>query len=81
MGSYLYSPPSYLSGFARLLDFGNTYDHYNRAITANQADTVGILWDWAAVASDMWKGVAIFEAKYSSELCRPVTTELESSNR
>ena len=81
MGSYLYSAPSYLSGFARLLDFGNTYDHYNRTPSPNQADALGVLWDWAAVASDMRKAIATFEANYSSELCRPVTSELEFSNR
>ena len=81
MGSYLYSPPSYLSGFARLLDFGNTYDHYNRVASVHQADGLGLLWDWAAVASDMRNSVSIFEAKHASELRHPSAAEAEFSNR
>lgn len=78
MGSYLYSCPGVLSGVARLLDFGNTYDQYNRAPNANQADALGILWDWATVADDMWKGVTLYQIKYDSELRADVTAKDEA---
>lgn len=62
MGSYLYAPPSFLSGAARLLDFGNTYDAYNHTATGNQADSLGLLWDWAVVGNDLWQGVIAYQA-------------------
>jgi len=81
MGSYLYSPPSYLSGFARLLDFGNTYDQYNRAVSGQQADALGLLWDWSAVASDMRKAVVMFEAGSASGLPKPTALDVQFANR
>ena len=82
MGSYLYANPSFLSGVARLLDFGNTYDDYNRAPTGRQADSLGMLWDWAKVADDMWKGINVYELKYGSELHRSAPTDdVEFANR
>ena len=82
MGSYLYSQPEFWSGFARLLDFGNTYDQYNRAPVPKQADALGLLWDWATVSDDLRNGVSIFEAKYSSELHQQAAAnEVEFSKR
>ena len=82
MGSYLYSQPEFWSGFARLLDFGNTYDQYNRAPGPKQADALGLLWDWAAIADDVRQSVVIFEAKYGSELRqKAAANEVEFSKR
>jgi hypothetical protein len=66
MGSlYLCAPPSALSGAARLLDFGNTFDSYNRAEIGAEADALGILWDWAMVGDSLWQ--ALFEFESSTE--------------
>jgi hypothetical protein len=82
MGSYLYSQPEFWSGFARLLDFGNTYDQYNSAPGPKQADALGLLWDWAAVSDDIRQGVIIFEAKYGSESRQQATSnEVEFAKR
>ena len=82
MGSYLYSGPEFWSGFARLFDFGNTYDQYNRAPQPSQADALGLLWDWATVADDIQKSLIIFEAKFGSELHpQTATDEVEFAKR
>jgi len=82
MGSYLYSCPGFWSGFARLLDFGNTYDQYNRAPNGGQADALGLLWDWATIADDMQKSLVMFEVKYNLELRRNTTADkVEFANR
>jgi hypothetical protein len=63
MGSlFLCAPPSALSGAGRLLDFGNTFDAYNRAETGAQADAIGILWDWAMVGGSLWQALSEYEA-------------------
>lgn len=62
MGSYLYASPSFLAGAARLLDFGNTYDAYNHTVTGSQADSLGLLWDWAVVGNDLWQGEIAYQA-------------------
>ena len=62
MGSYLYASPSFLSGAARLLDFGNTYEVYNHAVTGSQADALGLLGDWALVGNDLWQGINACQA-------------------
>ena len=63
MGSlYLCPPPSALSGVARLLDFGNTFDSYNRAENGAEADGLRILWDWAVVGDSLWQALAANES-------------------
>jgi hypothetical protein len=57
---YLCSPPSFLSGMARIFDFGSTFDQYNEAPTGEQADAIGILWDWSMVGQDLWNSVNTF---------------------
>jgi hypothetical protein len=54
---YLSAPPRFLYGAARLLDFGNTFDAYNRVGTADSADVVGALIDWETVGQDLWTSV------------------------
>lgn len=78
MGSYLYASPSFLSGAARLLDFGNTYDTYNHAMTGSQADSLGLLWDWALVGNDLWQGVDAYQiAKTEQSHRRSVNAHAE----
>jgi len=64
MGSlYLCADPGPWSGVARILDFGNTFDVYNGSATGEQADNIGILWDWAVVGNDLWNAVYVNEAQ------------------
>lgn len=67
MGSlYLCADPGLLSGVARLFDFGNTFDAYNRATTGEEADGVGILWDWAMVGQDLSDAVSAYDTEVMS---------------
>jgi hypothetical protein len=70
MGSlYLSANPGPWSGVARIFDFGNTFDAYNNAATGEEADGIGLLWDWAMVGKDLWNAVSMHETKLkSSEL-------------
>ena len=82
MGSDLYASPSFLSGAARLLDFGNTYDTYNHAVTGSQADSLGLLWDWAVVGNDLWQSVGAYQVDKVEQLRRhTVNTETELVTR
>lgn len=54
----LYATPSYLDGFARILDIGGTLDDYNYSATPEDSDRIAFLADWHAVASDFRKAVA-----------------------
>jgi hypothetical protein len=51
--TYLFSPPSVLSGAARLLDLGGTFDQYNDSATDVEADILAVLADWVAVGEDI----------------------------
>lgn len=53
MTDYLYTRPSFLSGFARALDLFGQYDTYNRAPTPDDADLRAHLADLLAVEGDM----------------------------
>lgn len=53
LSSYLYAHPSFVEGFARLVDIGNTLSVYNTSLTADQADTLAILSDWVVVGDDL----------------------------
>ncbi len=76
---YLSAPPSAWSGAARLLDFGNTFDRYNRAETGPQADAIGILWDWAMVGNSLWQALSEYESVNDlSESGSPTEAELAS---
>jgi hypothetical protein len=51
--SLLYATPSFLSGMARTLDIGCTFDSYNTSGSAEEADRIAIASDWYAVGSDL----------------------------
>lgn len=46
---------------ARIFDFGNTFDAYNRTASGGQADGIGILWDWAVSGNDLWNAVNAYQ--------------------
>ena len=51
----LYSKPSFLEGFARVVDFANALQEYNTSPTSEEADERAIVADWYAVGRDMYK--------------------------
>jgi hypothetical protein len=59
MGSdFLFARASYLSGVARLLDFGATFTDYNHSPTPEEADRRAIRADWRAVGVDLQETMA-----------------------
>ncbi|MDA1349683.1 MAG: hypothetical protein O3A47_12600, partial [Chloroflexi bacterium] len=50
---FLYAQPSFLEGFARILDFGNTLNVYNESETGEDADETALWMDWGMVGSEM----------------------------
>ncbi|MGL4370891.1 MAG: hypothetical protein ACRCUT_14650 [Spirochaetota bacterium] len=51
--SFLFGMPSFISGVARILDFGATFDDYNKSLTPEEADYVALRNDCFAVGNDM----------------------------
>jgi hypothetical protein len=49
----LFALPTFLSGAARALDLGGTFDDYNGAASPEEADRQALKTDWAAVGKDM----------------------------
>ena len=77
MGSlYLSAAPTVWSGAARLLDFGNTFDSYNRTETGREADALGIFWDWAVVGNTLWQAFSEYQAGVGSS--NPTQVEVVS---
>jgi len=60
MGGYsmfLFARPSLVEGGARILDFGDTLNEYNRSMTPEQADQIAIACDWHRVGLDIAEGI------------------------
>lgn len=51
--SFLFSQPSIWEGVARIFDFGNTLQEYNKSLTPEQADLRALHADWHAIGEDM----------------------------
>lgn len=49
----LFAMPSTLSGFARTLDVGGTFNEFNRSSTPHAAATAAIAADWRSVGNDL----------------------------
>ena len=62
MGSdFLFAVPSYLSGIARTLDLGGTFDSYNESSTGEEADRRAISADWRMVGQDLREAMRRFD--------------------
>lgn len=62
----LYAKPSFLEGFARVLDLGATLSNiYNRNLTPREADFDSLLSDWAAVGDDISYAIQYYGAQQS----------------
>ena len=49
----LFVTPTFLSGAARVLDLGGTFDEYNGNTTPDEADAEALWSDWAVIGEDM----------------------------
>jgi hypothetical protein len=71
MGSdFLFAQPSWLSGVARTLDLGATFDGYNESPTGEIADARALFADWHQVGEDLVEAMDRFEKN------EPETTQL-----
>lgn len=50
---FLFARPSFIEGCARVLDFGDTLNEYNTALSPEQADAIALYLDWLAVGNDL----------------------------
>ena len=56
---FLFARPSLLSGLARLVDFGCTFDAYNQSRTTAEADVRAAVSDWLSVGDDIATAINI----------------------
>jgi hypothetical protein len=61
--SLLYSQPSTLEGFARVLDSGGMFDSYNESSSTAEADRLAMASDWYAVSADLLRAIKAYQAK------------------
>jgi len=57
----LYATPSFLEGFARVLDIGDTFTTYNTFADAREADFLALRSDWRAIGEDFDTVLAEYE--------------------
>lgn len=53
MTDFLFSRPTFLSGMARALDLGATFDRYNISGTPTEADNIALYIDFKAIGDDL----------------------------
>lgn len=57
----LYATPSFLEGFVRALDIGNTFTQYNTSENAREADFLALRSDWRAIGEDFENALVEYE--------------------
>jgi hypothetical protein len=57
----LYATPSFLEGFARVLDIGDTFTTYNTFADAREADFLALRSDWRAIGEDFDNALVEYE--------------------
>lgn len=55
--TFLYSRPSFMSGFARAMDLSGSLNQYNESQSPEEADEVALKLDMMAVANDLWEAI------------------------
>jgi hypothetical protein len=53
LSTFLFARPSFIEGFARVLDVGNVLNEYNRSLTGQQADFLALHSDWRAIGQNI----------------------------
>lgn len=56
---FLFASPSLLSGMARLVDFGCSFDAYNQSRTPVEADIRATVSDWLSVGDDIQAAIDV----------------------
>ena len=64
---FLFARPSSLSGVARILDFGGTFDQYNVSANDDEADAKAMYADFAAVGDAIRSSMAEVDEDDSEE--------------
>ncbi len=64
----LYARPSLMEGIARILDIGHTMNEYNGSHTGEEADTIAIWSDWAAIGQDFRDAMGTFEEEEATAM-------------
>lgn len=61
----LFATPSLITGMAKILDIGATFDVYNTDPTPKEADYWSILSDWYAVGDDLRYALTDYQTQLS----------------
>lgn len=64
---FLFAEPSFLEGWARLFDFGDTLREYNVALSPKMADGIAMWLDWAVVGNDLTQAFSDFSEELERE--------------
>ena len=62
--TFLFAVPTFLSGVARLIDFGGVYDLYNESRDGNRADAHALYSDFRMVGQDLQRAMEIFRTDH-----------------
>ena len=57
----LFATPSFMTGVARALDIGATFDEYTQDNTPKEADFWSLWSDWYAVGDDLGYALALYK--------------------
>ena len=60
---FLFARPSWLSGFARVLDLFGVFDVYSQSRTPGEADARAMYADWKIVGQDIMEAVSHFDSE------------------
>ncbi len=72
--SFLFARPSFLEGWARIVDFGGTLQEYNRSPTDQAADFYALAADWRAVGLDIRQAI-------NEPITKPSSTGVQNLNK
>lgn len=67
LSTYLFPMPSFLNGFANIVDIGATFDSYNFSDSPIIADYKAAISDWIMVGNDIEKSVGLYEKSLTSK--------------
>ena len=56
----LFARPSFIEGYARVIDMGTTLNEYNRDRTPEEADKAAIQSDWKTVGENLESAISNF---------------------
>jgi len=63
---FLFAQPSFLIGFATILDWTDTLTEFNRTLTPEIADTLALRSDWRTVGQDIFNAIEETEKEMAS---------------